>query len=206
MLRQHVRMLLMVPALLLAASVARADISITMGNVPQVDENVLLNTGLAGNPILGSTNQTNAVVRFGSNEDLTAPSNGQARIEAADGGFNLLSVSLGDVLPPGGTFTSLILNINAAAGGTIDVAVAELGGVVTHLNAIPVDANGQNFLTIVASNNQRILGVEIAGNSNLDFTDVRQVRIGGVSAIPEPASMGLLAAGLGAIFARRRKA
>ena len=55
---------------------ARADIIIATGNNPQTDENVLLNTGMTGNPIFGTTNQTGFSVRFTSNENITAPANG----------------------------------------------------------------------------------------------------------------------------------
>src|SRR5687768_6171472 len=45
------------------AMTARADIIHTVGSVPQTDENVLLNNGLTGNPIFGTTNQTGLSVR-----------------------------------------------------------------------------------------------------------------------------------------------
>ena len=35
-----------------------ADLIIATGNNPQLDENVLFDTGLSGNPIFGTTNQT----------------------------------------------------------------------------------------------------------------------------------------------------
>ncbi|HZB44884.1 MAG TPA: hypothetical protein VE360_06560, partial [Pyrinomonadaceae bacterium] len=85
---------------LCGAATARADIIIASGNNPQPDENVLLNTGITGNPIFGTTNQTGLSVRFSSNENLTAPANGQARIEAADGTLTNLTIDI-----PGATFT-----------------------------------------------------------------------------------------------------
>ncbi|HEU4477992.1 MAG TPA: hypothetical protein VFR80_05700, partial [Pyrinomonadaceae bacterium] len=54
---------------------ARADIIIATGNNPQPDENILLNTGITGNPIFGTSNQTGFAVRFTSNENITAPAN-----------------------------------------------------------------------------------------------------------------------------------
>ena len=71
---------------LMWASEAQATAILTVGNNPQAgDENVLLNTGIAGNPIFGETQQTDLLVRFTGLESLTAPANGQARVEATDG-------------------------------------------------------------------------------------------------------------------------
>ena len=50
------------------------------------DENVLLTTDVAAVTVTGTTNQTNSTVIFTGNETLVAPPNGQARIEAVDGG------------------------------------------------------------------------------------------------------------------------
>src|SRR5687767_12046534 len=110
------KMMIAIAALaVVGTSALHADAILTIGNTPQAgDQNVLLNTGLSGNPIFGTTNQTGFSVRFTGNETLTAPASGQARIEAADGGFNFLRVDL-----PGATFTSLILNIDATTDGTI---------------------------------------------------------------------------------------
>ena len=105
---------------LLGATEARANAILTIGNVPQVDENILLNTGDIGNPIFGTTNSTGLMVRFTGNEQLTAPANGQARIEAADDLFTYLMVDL-----PSGSFTSLIVNL--------DAKTVEVGGQRVHL-------------------------------------------------------------------------
>src|SRR5258708_3147186 len=86
---------------------ARADFSIVAGNVPQNDENVLLNNGTTGHTVMGHTQTTNTEVDFNSvAQTLTEPSNGQARIEATTG--NLLG--LDSISIPSGTFTSLIFN------------------------------------------------------------------------------------------------
>jgi PEP-CTERM motif len=180
-----------------ATSSARADVVVLAGNIPQIDENVLLNTGLSGNPIFGETNQTHLAVRFSSNEPITSPAMGQARIEAVDGAFTTLTIDLN-----GGSFTSLILNIDATVNGAVNFVVNEVGGQGNNFNNLAVGESGQNFFTIVASNNQRILSVTFTAASpmTLTFSDAEQFRIGGASAglvgVPEPASIILLGIGI----------
>jgi hypothetical protein len=182
---------------------ARADIIIATGNNPQPDENVLLNSGLTGNPIFGTTNQTGFQVRFSSNENLTAPANGQARIEASDGTLTQLTIDL-----PGATFTSLILNVDAAANGSINFVVTENNGQQT-AGSFSLTGSGQNFFTITAIIGQRISSVAFTTDVNMAVTnvdDVAQVRIGGAAAaVPEPTTMLLWGTGLAGVAARMRR-
>jgi hypothetical protein len=184
---------------------ARADIIIATGNNPQPDENVLLNTGLSGNPIFGTTNMTGLSVRFSSSETLIAPANGQARIEAFDGTLTNLTIDI-----PGATFTSLIVNIDAATAGSVNFVVTEDNGQQTQ-GTFALGASGENFFTITAINGQRISSVSFTTTVAMVVTnvdDVAQIRIGGAQQvqqpIPEPTTMLLLGTGLFGVAAKVR--
>ena len=189
---------------LASVGLAHADIVMATGNNPQTDENVLLSTAGTGNPIFGITNQTQLSVRFSSSETLISPALGQARIEASDSTLTNLTVDI-----PGATFTSLILNVDAATNGSINFIVTEDNGQVTQ-GIFPLGGSGENFFTITAINGQRIQSVAFttavaATITNID--SVAQIRIGGAqqTPIPEPTTMVLLGSGLIGVASRVRK-
>ncbi|MBA3248576.1 MAG: PEP-CTERM sorting domain-containing protein [Pyrinomonadaceae bacterium] len=196
-----------------SAMSARADIIIVSGNVPQTDENVLFMAPATGNPVFGVTNMTNFSVRFLGTETLNAETAmGQARVMAADGSLNNLTIDLASTAgsPANATFTSLILNPDASANGMITFTVTEDNGMIT-MGTFSLTGTGSNFFTITAINGQRILSVNFTTTVALD--DASQFRIGGAQSIttviPEPTTMLLLGTGLAGIAAkvrRRRKA
>jgi hypothetical protein len=189
-----------VAALLMSATQAQATAILTVGNDPQTDENVLLNTGDLGNPIFGTTNDTGLAVRFTGNEDLTAPASGQARIDAADDFFTSLMVDV-----PNGTFTSLILNLDAVINGTVDFTVTTNTGVQV-FNDIAVGGSGNNFFTFTTIDNQRYLDIAVEADGALTFADAAQFRIGGAQVVPDAAStFSLLGFALVGIAAARRR-
>lgn len=169
---------------------------------PNPPQNVLLNTGDTGLTVLGITNQSGNTVVFSGEETLLEPANGQARIEALDGGLTSLNISLA---PSNTGFDSIEFNLNALASGTAVLAFTDQFG-NPFSGAFAIGQSGSNFFTAVASEGELIRDVQI--DTNVDLSSVSQVRLGAVSAlVPEPAAwsimvMGMLA--LGAVLRRRR--
>lgn len=197
-----------VSALVLAAAVptAKATIIGVQGNTPQVgDENILLNNGLTGSTISGNGNNSGFQVNFSSTLDtLTAPANGQARVEATDGEVNEVMIVV-----PGGSFESLIFNAFNGSGTLDVVAVAnEPGGGTATFNFSWDLSNGQNFSTYTTLDGETIASVTITSVDG--FTDLRQVRLGGIdvptTSVPDGgATAMLLGLGILGVAGLRRK-
>ena len=195
-----------------AAVFANADLFIEAGPGNfEGDENILFNEpGLVGtgNPVEGITNQTGFIVDFLSDETLTTPSGGQARIEALDGAFDNMSIFLDN--DPDAGYTSLILNINALDFGTVTFDIDQRVG--SNLVAtFDLDPNGENFFRIWSTNGQFIVNTTFT--STVDISDIRQVRIGGSTTeippeevVPEPGTIGVACCALGLAYMRRKKA
>ena len=191
---------------LVAIAPVQAQVSFQLGNNPQADEeNVLLNNGQVGMHVEGVTNQTGITVNFDSAEVLTAPSNGQARVEAVDGlvGPEPLTISL----QTGATFGDIIFTPFNGSGDLMVTANTTEGSAIFTYSL----GNGQNFLTIVALGSARITSVVL--DPTTGFADLRQIRISGADAgggggnVPEPGTVAMLL-GMGvsgaAVLVRRR--
>ena len=183
------------------ATAASANVVIISGGIPgNPAENVLLNGGSSGTTISGTTNQTSSLVTFQGTESLTAPSNGQARIEATDGAYNSLSFFLTN---PSLGFTAAEFNLNAATSGNATIsALDQFGDVFTQTFAI--GSNGENFFNLTSNSGEIIKQVNISTTASL--SDTRQVRLGGVTAgvVPEPAAWAMMIFGMGMVGAGMR--
>lgn len=189
-------------------SLATQAVTIAPLNNPQTDENILFNEpGLlqSGNTVQGISNNTDFVVNFTSDESLTTPSGGQARVA---GPFDDLLISLAD---PTASFSSIIFNLDSDADGSVTFNVDYILAGSVYSDTFTVSANGQNFFTITADGTERLTSVEILGIGEVDFTDINQVRIGGLgttTSVPDGgATVALLGLGVaGLAFARRKLA
>jgi hypothetical protein len=165
----------------------------------QPSSNVLFQGSAVGNPIFGVLNNVaGASVRFSSDESLTGTlSNGQARISGTDGTLTTLTFGI-----DGFTFSEVEFNINAIANGVATVTFATaLGDYVYNISQ-----NGQNYLGAFGA---PITSVTITTNPGGIIGDVRQVRLGGIAAVPEPAVWAMMVGGfglVGGVIRRRAKA
>lgn len=168
------------------------------------DENVLFNDSSlvsTGTTINGKLNQSGTIVDFFGAGKSISGNGGQATIQASSGGsFSALQVALHNRQS---TFTSLIYNLNAKENGnvTFNIDDASTGSVFTQ--TFSLDKNGENYFRIVADGNSKI---SLAGfNSTAELGDVKQVRIGGVAPVPEPATILAIGGGMLAFVRRRKK-
>lgn len=164
-----------------SAGVSQA-VTVTPGNNPEPnEENLLLNSGLSGTTVTGTTNQSGATF-FLSGKDgevLTEPSNGQARVEAVDGSFTYLAIDA----ELGTTFQDIILDPHLSGTGqmsgslTFEIFLAGGGSFTSTPFAL---AQGSNFFTIVAGPGEAITGIALTESGANELQDVRQIRISGV--------------------------
>lgn len=182
---------------------ASADIIFLLGNNPQPNEdNILFSAPESGHTITGFT-QAGIGVEFSSTQNLCQFAKGQADIEACDGS-QLTNIG---IIAPGYTFGDFILDLNFGSGTAMVTVVDDVLAVFNYQLG-----PGQNFLTILAVNNESISSISVKLSPGGGFNDVKQPRISGPytptiippQSLPEPGSIALLGIGLLALAARRR--
>ena len=139
------------------------------------------------------------VVNFTGTENLLA-NGGQATIVGADvdGTFDAVTINFAD---PSLGFTKLIFNLDAEADlGTANFQAVDQFGNVQNFNNIELDAQGQNFFTLLASAGEIAVSFSLLSTDpTQNILNLQQVRIGAVQIpqqIPEPRSLALLGVGL----------
>ena len=161
-------------------------------HVDLASANLILNTGLVGGSgdvenvlfsiadqsattVVGELNQSGEVVEFTSDEILINPAGGQARLEAIDGAFSQVSITMQNATLG---FTKIQFNIDAADDGFADITLVDQFGTAFLFNQ-PLNGNGQNFFTGQALDDQVIVSAAISTSVSMtDISDLQQVRIG----------------------------
>lgn len=193
--------------------------TITLGNNPQPNENnILLNTGTSGTTVTGTLNTfPNVLVNFTSNQALTEPASGQARIQAQNGSaLTSLSVSLANGLTYGDLIFNPAIVGNLGSGGTGTVNVITTAGTSAPFSFTV--GPGQNYVTVLAGPGEGIISTTVSVPGG--FASFQQPRISGPfnvavpqgggggtqgGFVPEPATFALMGGGLAGIALLRRK-
>lgn len=190
---------------------ASADVFFAIGNNPQTDFNLLMNTGQTGTTVQGTLQGAGSLINLTGTETLVLPSSGQARVEAQDGGFNSLTIT--SAVPFTG-YDSLIANLIGRTAGTATITATDQFGEQS-IFAFAM-GTGQNFFTLTTDATQILVSVLIETSPG-NLSDVRQIRLGAVTGfgpapgeVPLPAAVFLFGsvlvggAGLSAVRRRRR--
>ena len=188
-----------------------ASATVVIGTGPgtvQPDENVLFtNNPSPGTTIDGITNQTDTLVAISGGETLVGDG-GQARTQAQTGAIDttftfhgLTGQTLGfDLVDPHIAFANTEFRVFGGTATQLTLTFVDTAG-TTFTSTFAIPRNG--FFNATTQDNQLINYFSIAANGSIG--DIRQFRIGGVTAVPEPASWAMMILGLGGVGAMMRR-
>jgi hypothetical protein len=191
------------------ASPATASVILGTGpGVLQPDEKLLFGNNPAPGPVIeGLTNQSNTLVTIAAGETLT-PAGGQTRLDSTDGKISTLFTFKGfadqlaafDLADPALGFTNTEFRIFRGTATELTLTFVDTAGAVFQ-QTFGIPANG--FFNAQAVDGQLIDYFTLSANGTIG--DIRQFRIGGITAIvPEPATWAMMLLGFGAAGAALR--
>jgi hypothetical protein len=202
---------LAISAAVMAFSVpASASIVISQGATGTGNNVLFQNVVGEGTTSLSTDTNQGDRVTFTSNEALTVPASGAARISAVDGSLNNLEWHLSD---PTLGYDLGVFNINVPnqnGGPATSVTVYAYDQNNTEFSNTFSLGNGQNFFTVDSDDLQSITSIRFVAIGGI-VDDVRQVRIDGITsiaAVPEPSTWAMMILGffaIGAMTYRQRK-
>jgi hypothetical protein len=211
--------------MLLAPSLAHANITFLLGNHPQQpsEENILFTNGESGLTLTdGQVDHTGAAVNFTTLGNplqiLRQASGGQAKIECLancvdnsaihapdDNQLNSISMRAGLLNGQPTAWGDAIIDLTNGVGSALITVTDNFGAPFTY-----VLGNGSNFLTMIATGGEFIRRIDVT-NANpgqpFGFTQFDQPRVSGLCTlvtttsctpvpVPEPTGLALLGVGL----------
>ena len=201
--------------LLAVATPSRADIVVTDGNgAGNFTSNVLFKTKQDSTHSatgFSNDNPQPEIMTFTSADFFKTSAQGQATLSQVDSQteFNELTITSSGVASAG--FTRLILNINAAADGTVTFDANDpflVNNQLVNTVTLNVSGSGQNRFLFTAINGEVLTTLSLT--SSVQLQDVEQVRVdfaGRVGAVPELSTWGMFLVGFAGVgfLAYRRK-
>lgn len=181
-------------------------------NCGTTTENLLFNTGVqTATTVFGTTNAGTAVTVVGTN--TLVAQGGQSSVTGTSG---VLTGGLNFFLTNGGSFTAFEFNLEGVPGNpppaeasSVTFTITGANGVLTTTSPYPLYAlsgNGNNWFSGYTTGGDVITDIAFTLNPTGAAVDsLKQVRLGGVSQVPEPATWSMMILGLGLIGAAARR-